>query len=110
MSRATGLLRPDQVARGVEFDEVVRLAVPEALALIRGLVVHRLTRPMGDVGNPILQPRELLGDARATGEVRPGRLLLPVRLHRLADGAVADILAGTAGSAAGQREHGDEGK
>jgi hypothetical protein len=105
-----GLLRPDQVARRVELDEVVRLAIPEALTLMRGLIVHRLTRLMGDIGNPILQSRELFGDARAAGEVRPARLLLPVRLHRLGDRAVADILAGAAGSAAGHQGHGDEGK
>jgi hypothetical protein len=110
ISRATGLLCPDEVARRVELDEVVRLAVPEALALICGLIVHRLTRLVGDVGNPIVQSRELLGDARAAGEVRPACLLLPVRLHRLADRAVADILAGATGSAAGQQEGGDEGK
>jgi hypothetical protein len=110
MSRATGLLRADQVARRIELDEVVRLAAPETLALIRGLIVHRLTRLVRHVRNPVLQSRELLGDARAAREVRPARPLLPVSLHRFADRAVADILAGAAGPAAGQQGHGDNGK
>jgi hypothetical protein len=98
------------MARGVELDEVMGLSVPEPLALVSRLIVHRLPGFVGNVRNPVGQAGELLGDARAAGKVRSVRLRLLVRLHRLVYRAVACVLAGAAASATGNQDGSGEGK
>ena len=89
---------------------MVRLAVAKPLALVCGLIVHRLARIMRDVHDPIREPLELLGDAWPAAQVGAVRLRLAVRLHRLVDRAVAGVLAGTAAPAADQQDQWKKGK
>src|SRR5215211_7225035 len=62
---------------------MMRLPVAEPLALVRGIVIHRLARIVGDIGDPVGQPRQPLGYARAAVEVPAAGLRLVVGPLRL---------------------------
>jgi hypothetical protein len=67
-------LLPDKSTLRGELDEVVRLPGAVSLALVRGVFVDRLTRVMGDIGDPVGQAGEALRNAWTTAEVLPGGL------------------------------------
>jgi hypothetical protein len=82
---------------------MMRVSVPEALALVLGLVVDRLAGVMGDVGDPVGEARrgQCLRDARARAQILTrdpcllvGHLRLPDRLELL---ALAWFVAAAAG-------------
>jgi hypothetical protein len=88
----------------IQLDEVVRLPVAVARALIGRLVVNRLARLVGDVGDPVGQVRKLLGDARTAAEIGAVALGLVIRLHSLGDSTIALGLAGPTTSASSEKD------
>src|SRR4051794_40767316 len=87
----------------------MRLPGPVAPALVGGDIVNRLTRVVGDVGDPVRHAGKLLGDARAPVEVGPVGLGLVIRGHGLVHGPITKVLAGTPAATACQDNGGDEG-
>ena len=102
------LLRADQLTVDVELDEVMRLARAEALALIRGLIVDRLTRIVGHVRDPIGEGRKALGDAGARAQVDAGRLSLSKGVLGLVNRALRAARADVRTPAAAGGERQDE--
>jgi hypothetical protein len=94
------LLGPDQLPVRRQLDEVVRLARAVPLALVGRLVVHRLSRVVCDVGNPVGQAGEALRDAGAGAQVLPGRPRLAEGDLCLVDGLLAIALADVRAAAA----------
>ena len=86
-------LGPDQLPVRRQLDEVVRFAPAVPLALVRRLVVHRLSWVVRDVGDPVGQAGQALRDARAGAQVLPGRLRLAEGDLCLVDGLLAIALA-----------------
>jgi hypothetical protein len=89
---------------------VVRLAGPEAPALVRRQLVDGLARRVGDVGNPVRKTGQLLGDARAVVELGARRLRLAVGLHRRDHRAVTLGLRGATPATARQEKDEKQGK
>jgi hypothetical protein len=78
---------PDEVPLRIELDEVVGASLTVYLALVFGLVVHRLAGVVGDVGDPV--GLEVLRDARTVREVGTSLFLLLVDLSGVGNGGVA---------------------
>src|SRR5512132_3490519 len=102
------LLGPAQLPVRRQLDEVVRLARAVPLALVGRLVVHRLSRVVRDVGDPVGQAGEALRDAGSGAQVPPGRLRLAERDLCLVDGLLAIARADVRAAASAADDQGDE--
>jgi hypothetical protein len=69
-----GLLRPDQIAGRVQLDEVACFAIAGPGTLIGRVVIDRLARVVGDVGDPVGKAWQVVGDAWALLKSAPAFL------------------------------------
>lgn len=90
------LLRPDQLPVGSQLDEVIDLSGPDVRALVRGKVVNRLARIMGDVERPPAGRHEIDGKTGPLRHIGPVRSRVLINVMRSGNRLIPLALAGPA--------------